>query len=257
MVPGFSDARGEQMTIPLDQIRSMPAFSPYFPMPPARYRNARIQSVYFRAGLDAIDRILPECFEPSESGMCAALGLTVPWSANYGAFDESVLSVQCAYEGQQGWFAPVVFVNSKSSIPAGREIYGTPKVHADFEIGFAERVMYTNTIVGGTTLMSIRSTMDREVTEAEMPASDPAWRLKVIPRVDGKGLDVMQLIDLTTTTSDQVVHVRRAGDGVVQFNPSPIYDLSDFTPLEYFGAYYVEMDMTENWGEIVRDFLAD
>ena len=245
------------MTIPLSQIRSMPAFSPYYPMPPALYRNAKFQSVYFRADLDAIDKTLPECFEPSDSGMCAAVGLTVPWSANYGAFDESVLSVQCTYEGKQGWFAPVVFLNSKSSIPAGREIYGTPKVHADFEIGFAERVMYTNTMVGGTTLMSIRSTMDREATEAEMPTSEPVWRLKVIPRVDGNGLDVMQLIDLTGTTTDQVVHVRRAGDGVVQFNASPIFDLSDFTPLEYFGAYYVEMDMTENWGAIVKDFLVE
>ena len=167
------------------------------------------------------------------------------------------LVVGCRFEGQPGFFAPIAFLNSTNSIPAGREIYGTPKVYADFEIGFAERVMYTNTIVGGTTLMSLRSTMHREATEDEMPSGDPVWRLKVIPRVDGNGLDVMQLIDLTRTTTDQVVHVRRAGDGVVQFNPSPIYDLSDFTPLEYLGAYYVEMDMTENWGEIVKDFLAD
>ena len=246
-----------KVTIPLNQITSMPAFSTYFPMPPARYRNAKFQSVYFRASLDAIDRVLPECFEPSEDGMCMALGLAVPWSASYGAFDESALSVKCTYKGQEGWFTAVAFLNSKSSIPAGREIYGTPKVYADFEIGFAERVMYTNTIVGGTTLMSLRSTMHREATEDEMPSDDPIWRLKVIPSVDGNGLDVMQLIDLTRTTTDQVVHVRRAGDGVVQFNPSPIYDLSDFTPLEDFGAYYVEMDMTENWGEIVKDFLAD
>lgn len=33
------------MTIQLDRIRSMPAFSPYFPMPPARYRNTRSQIV--------------------------------------------------------------------------------------------------------------------------------------------------------------------------------------------------------------------
>ena len=45
------------------------------------------------------------------------------------------------------------------------------------------------------------------------------------------------------------------GDGVVQFNPSPTYDLSDFTPLEYLGAWYVEMDYTEGYGEIARDFL--
>ena len=92
-------------------------------------------------------------------------------------------------------------------------------MYADFEIGFDERVMYTNTIVGGTTLMSVRSTMHREATADEMPPGDPAWRLKVIPRADGNGLDVMQLIDVTNTTTDVVVHVCRAGDGVVQFNP--------------------------------------
>ena len=243
------------MTVPLDSIRSMPAFSPYFPMPPARYRNMRSQTVYFRAAESAIDRVLPECFDLPDDPVCMATGLTVPWSANYGAFDESVLSVSCRYEGEEGWFAPVAFLNSKSSIPAGREIYGTPKVWADFEIGFAERVMYTNTHVAGTSIMSIRSTMHREADPADMPASGHSWRLKVIPRADGNGLDVMQLIDGANVSSDRIVHVCRAGDGVVEFSPSPIYDLSDFTPTEYLGAYYVEADMTENWGRVVRDFL--
>ena len=32
------------MIIPLDQIANMPAFSPYYPMPPSRYRNARFST---------------------------------------------------------------------------------------------------------------------------------------------------------------------------------------------------------------------
>jgi hypothetical protein len=35
------------MTIPMDQIANMPAFSPYYPMPPARYRQAQFQYVFF------------------------------------------------------------------------------------------------------------------------------------------------------------------------------------------------------------------
>ena len=34
-------------------------------------------------------------------------------------------------------------------------------------------------------------------------------------------------------------------------------DLSDFVPREYLGAYYLEMDYTEGYGEIVYDFLLD
>ena len=156
------------MSIPLDQIANMPAFSPYYPMPPARYRNARFQFVYFRADVSAVDRVLPACFEPSDDGFCAAIGLSVPWSANYGAFEESVLVVRCRYEGREVYFAPVVFLNSRSSIPAGREIYGTPKVFAEMDVRMEERVMVTDTYLAGTSVMSVGSTMHREASADEM-----------------------------------------------------------------------------------------
>lgn len=244
-----------EMTIPLDQIVNMPAFSPYYPMPPARYRNARFQFVSFRAESAAIDRVLPACFEPADGGLCIAIGLTVGWSGNYGAFDESILVVQCTYRDQLGYFAPVVFLNSRGSIPAGREIYGTPKVYADMEVAMDERVMVTNTRVGGGNAMSIRSTMQKEANLEDLPQLMPSWRLKVIPKVDGSGPEVMQLVDAGNATSDVTVHVCRSGDGAVQFDSVPTYDLSDFAPIEYSGAYYAEMDYTENYGEVVHDFL--
>ena len=233
----------------------MPAFSPYYPMPPARYRGVRWHSVLFRAELSAIDRILPDCFEPSDDGFCVASGLTVPWCANYGEFQESFVDVRCTYEGQVGYFSPVAFLNSRSSIPAGPEIYGTPKVFADIEVDMDERVMYTETRVAGVSVLSVRSTMHREASPEEMPDLEPSWRLKVIPRADGQGVDVMQIVDGSKAALDASVLVRRAGDGVVEFAPSPVYDLSDFTPIEYLGAYYFEMDYTQGYGEIVHDFL--
>lgn len=243
------------MTIPLDKIANMPAYSPYYPIPPAAYRNTRFQFVYFRADVAAVDRVLPACFEASEDGYCVAIGLTVPWSANYGKFEESILMVKCTYKGQVGYFAPVVFLNSRGSIPAGREIYGTPKVFADVKVEMDERVMHTDTILAGASIMSVRSTMERQAAPEDLPNLLPSWRLKVIPRADGKGAEVMQLVELSKTTTDVTVHVCRAGEGVVQFNPMPTYDLSDFTPLEYYGAHYLEMDYTEGYAEIVHDFL--
>jgi acetoacetate decarboxylase len=243
------------MTIPLDRIANMPAYSPYYPMPPARYRNVQFHYVYFRADVSAIDRVLPACFEAAEDGFCAAAGISIRWSANYGRFEESVLIVKCTYGGQSGYFVPIAFLNSRSSIPAGREIYGTPKVFADLEVGMDERVMYTETRLAGVSVMSLRSTMQRAASAEELPNLTPSWRLKVIPRADGEGADVMQIIDGAKASTDVTVHVCRAGDGVVQFNPSPIYDLSDFTPREYYGAHYLEMDYTEGYAEIVHDFL--
>jgi len=242
------------MTIPLEQIANMPAFSPYYPMPPAGYRNVRFQYVYFRAANSAVDRILPACFEPSDDGFCVAIGLAAEWTANYGPFEESMLLVKCHFEGQVGYFSPVVFLNSRSSIPAGREIYGTPKVFADLKVGLDERVMYTHTRLAGANVLGIRSTMQRDATVEDMPVLKPSWRLKVIPRADGQGCDVMQVIDGSKCTRDVTVHIVRAGEGVVEFQPSPTYDLSDFDPQEYFGAHYIEMDYTEAYAEIIKDF---
>ena len=168
-----------------------------------------------------------------------------------------MLTVRCTFRGQVGYFSPVAFLNSRSSIPAGREIYGTPKVFADLEVEMDERVMYTETRIAGASVLSIRSTMQRESKVADLPKHQPNWRLKVLPRADGRGNDVMQLIDGSSVSSDSVVHVCRAGDGVVQFDPSPVYGLSDFSPLGYYGAHYVESDFTEGYGEIVHDFLQE
>ena len=243
------------MSIPIDEIANMPAFSPYYPAPPARYRGVRFQHVCFRADTAAVDRVIPSCLEPADDGFCVAIGISAAWSANYGAFDESLLAVKCTYQGQPGYFTPVVFLNSRSSIPAGREIYGTPKVFADMQVGMDERVMFTNTRIAGASVLSVRSTMHREASLQELPDLTPSWRLKVIPKADGPGADVLQLIDAANVTSDVTVHVVRAGDGVVQVDPSPVYDLSDFTPREYYGAFYVETDYTEGYGEVVHDFL--
>ena len=154
-----------------------------------------------------------------------------------------------------GFFTPVAFLNSRSSIPAGREIYGTPKVFADFKVGMDERVAFTDTQIAGVSILSIRSTLHRTARIEELPQLVPSWRLKAIPKADGKGVDVLQLIDGAKSTSDVRIHVCRSGDGVVQFDPSPVYDLSGFSPLEYYDSYYVEQDYTEGFGEIVHDFL--
>ncbi len=72
------------MTITLDSISGMPAISSYYPPPPARYRSTVFQYVYFRADIVAIGRVLPACFDPSDDGFCAAVGLRthrVPRSA--------------------------------------------------------------------------------------------------------------------------------------------------------------------------------
>lgn len=245
------------MPIPLDRIDGMPVTSGYFPRPPARYRGMRMQTVLFRTDPDRVSDALPECLTPASDGMCAVLGVDAPWSSHYGSFQAIVVTVGCEFEGQEGYYVLVQYVNSRGSIPAGREIWGTPKVWADLRVEHIERVVATTASVGGTDIAAVRSTAHRPCDPKDLPSLTPMWRLKVIPRADGKGLDVLQLVSGAPVGSDTVVHLSRAGDGVVDFRPSPIFDVSSLEPHEYVGAYYTESDFTEDFGVIDRDFLKD
>ena len=243
------------MTIPLEEIVGMPAFSPYYPMPPARYRNVRLQYVLFRADVAAVDAVLPACFDPADDGECVVWGIDAPWTSNYGEFQAGVLSVKCRYGSETGYFVVVEYINSRGSIPAGREVYGTPKVWAQMRVAFDERVMHTDAMLAGASIFSIRSTMQHGCSAEDLPDLRRTWRLKVIPRADGTGAEIMQIIDGSGVVQDATVHVARTGDGVVEFRPSPVHDLSGFKPIEHLGAYYAEMDYTEGYGTVVQDFL--
>ena len=55
--------------------------------------------------------------------------------------------------------------------------------------------------------MSIRSTMHREARPEDVPPTSPNWRLKVIPRADGRGPEVMQVIATDEVSTDRDVHL--------------------------------------------------
>lgn len=244
------------MYSPLARVAGMPFFSPYFPLPPAIYRGVKMQMISFRADPAAVASYVPEGFSPADDGRCLALGLTVPWCGSYGSFEEAVIYVRCEWRKQIGDLCLIAYLNSRSSIPAGREIYGTPKVAAEVTFSLDERVIVTDVTLAGAKVLSLRSTAHRPAAISELPRIAPAWRIKAIPRIDGDGWDVLQLVDAAPAAKDVTIHHACTGDAVIELAPSPIYDLSPLSPREILGAWYAEMDYTEGYGAVIHDFLA-
>ena len=120
-----------------------------------------------------------------------------------------------------------------------------------------ERVMITDTRLVGASVLNIRSTTHQEASIDDKSVLKPNWRLKVIPRAGGKGVDVMQWIDVSDVITDVKVHVCRSGDGVVGFEPTPVFDLSFLNPTALTDSWYLEMDYTEGYGKLIKDFLVD
>ena len=245
------------MGIKHDDGWNIPADNPFYPPLPAVYRNVRFQFVFFHAAPAAVQDYLPEPLEAAEDGLCVAAGLEVPFCTNYGPFQESFIVMKCHFRDQTGFFCSHVFHNGPAGIAAGREIYGTPKVYAGLKVTQADRSMVTETSLGGVSVLNISTSMETDAPHDAMPSLTPAWRLKIIPRADGPGPALKQLIDCSETTRDVEVHYTAKGQGRIDLGASPRCDLTPLSPVEYGDAYYMESSYAEGYARIVYDYLSE
>lgn len=234
---------------------SIPVEAPFYPRPPARYRNVRFQLLFFTAEAAAVGRFLPEPLTASAEGACVAAGLEVPYCSSYGPFLEAFLLLKCGFRGQTGYYCSHVFHNGPAGIAAGREIYGTPKVYSDISVSYVERSMLTEARMGGVGVLRLSTITETAAPPEAVPGLAPCWRLKLIPRADGKGPEVKQLIDAAGAMRDQVIHFCARGRGVVAFEASPFVDLTPLRPTSCGDAFYLETSYSEDFGEIVYDYL--
>ena len=190
------------MGLPWDEGWTIPFDAPYYPPPPVIYRNVEFQYVFFEADPGAVARLLPAPLEASPDGACMAMGIRVPFSSGYGAFSEALVQVRCSLRGEMGWYCSHVWHDGPRGIAAGREIWGTPKIFAELDVRNVEGGYLSRASVGGAPILTISSTHDRPADAAELPAMDPNWRLKMIPRADGPGPALKQLVDGAPATSD-------------------------------------------------------
>jgi acetoacetate decarboxylase len=123
-------------------------------------------------------------------------------------------------------------------------------------IAIREGAMVTRAAMGGSTVVTIATTTEAAIAADELPATSPSWLLKVIPRADGPGPAIKQLIDATPAGRDAVVHAAYRGLGTVEFQPSPFGDFTPLAPREYGPAFVFESSYTESFATVAYDYLA-
>ena len=117
--------------------------------------------------------------------------------------------------------------------------------------------MLTEASMGGVQVVRLSTITEQIVPSEVMPTLAPAWRLKIIPRADGPGPAIKQLVDCTHVTRDQAVHFFARGKGTVAFSASPFVDLSSLEPVSYADAFYMETSYSEDYATIAYDYLKE
>ena len=215
---------------------NIPASDPCYPALPAVYRNVQRQLVFFETAPLEGGRVLPEPLEASDSGLCVAAGVVVPYSSSYGTFEESFLMLECRFRGRSEFYCSHVFHNRPAGIAAGREIYGTPKVYADLNVQRDGAKMRTKTVYDGSPILAISSETPTVAESAAVPVLAPGWRLKIIPRADGPGPALC-----TNVMRDVTHHQVLGGSGTVTLGKSPSCDLTPLAPQRYGEAFCLEL----------------
>jgi acetoacetate decarboxylase len=245
------------MALAHDDGWSVPIDRPFYAPLPCHYRDVVFHFVFFRSAPSAVARLLPEPLEAAEEGDCVACGLDVPFSSNYGAFQEAFLLEKCAFRGRSGWFCSHVFHNGPAGIAAGREIYGTPKFWANIEVKQSDRTMVTTAGLRELPAITITSSADEPCDVGDMPELAPSWRLKLIPRADRPGPAIKQLIDGSAAATDVQIQVMMKGTGTVWFDANPLCDLTGLRPLEVGDAFHMTSNYTETYARIEYDYLEE
>lgn len=233
----------------------MPAHRPYYPALPTYYRDVRFQLIYFRADPSRLRAYLPEPLEPANDGLCVAFGIDVPFSSSYGPFHEAGLQIKVDFRGQSGFYNSHLYLDNVPAICSGRERWGAPKEYAEVRIEQHHNLLVTQTIKDGLPIMTLTSDLGAPTTPDALIPMFPSYRLKLIPRADGPGAAIKQLV--TAAPTDVTTHLLYQGSGTVNFAATVNSDLRSFAPLEEVAAFYQIASYTESYGEIVYDYLRD
>ena len=232
---------------------AMPAHRAYYPPLPTYYRDVRFQLVYFRADPTRIRSFLPEPLEPASDGLCVAFGIDVPFSSSYGPFHESGIQIKVTFGEREGFFNSHLYLDNVPAICSGRERWGAPKEYAEVSFEQRHNLLLSRTVKDGVPILTISSELGVPTTPDALIPMFPSYRLKIIPRADGPGAAIKQLV--TASPIDATTHLLYQGCGTVTFGATANSDLRAFGPIEEVAAFYQVASYTETYGEIVFDYL--
>jgi len=238
----------------MDEGEAMPAFRPYFPPLPSYYRDVAFQTIFFRTRPEVVYDYLPEPLEPDPQGVAVLMSIENPFCTAYGPFNEVEFSVRCSYQGQLGFFDIILFHDNPRAICAGRERWGVPKTYAErIDIAKKGNLIYTQVVQEGVPVLTMTSSIEEQAQPSEMIPLYPWYDLNIIPRADGPGACVKQL--LRSGLGDWASKMLFKGHGTVEWHNTANSELAPLAALETLGAFYEVASYTEVYAEILHDYL--
>ena len=248
-------------------LPGMPAAAPSYPKGPYRFINREYLVITYETDPEAIRAALPEPLEAADKPLIAYEFLKMPDSYGFGDYSESGVVIPCKLNGEDVNFTCQMYLDDEPPTTGGREIWGFPK-----KIGKPKLEVVHDTLTGtlhyagqlvamGTMNYKDENLIHGKPEHLEMGDIDAIKtrlgktqvNLKLIPKVDGKGFDVAQLIAYEMI--DAEVKGAWGGHARLHLVPHVNAPVADFPVRKIIGGSHYIADITLPYGRVVHDYL--
>jgi acetoacetate decarboxylase len=236
----------------------VPDRSPLYKPLPRLYRNLRKLSIYGRGDPAGIRKALPPEFEPASDIVeffvmyCPVVHDDADPVMGPRAYSEGGVVLSVRYKGMVGGHVAYEYVTTDDAMCGGREIIGYPKKFAEVELVESGQSMKGTVRRLGREL--ICATFEEASVPVEKPVMQPRYQVKRIPRADGTGYDVNQVVTLQVGRAN--VLERRTGTATLSVGGHPHMDpLFELGVKEIVGAEFIVGEFDLGYGKVLEDLL--
>jgi acetoacetate decarboxylase len=236
----------------------VPDRSPLYKPLPRLYRNLRKLSIFGRGDPDGIRKALPPEFEPASDLVeffvmhCPVVHDEANPVMGPREYSEGGVVLSARYKGMVGGHVAYEYVTTDDAMCGGREIIGYPKKFADVELVESGKSIKGTVRRLGREL--IVAAFEEAAVPVEKPVLQPRLQVKRIPRADGMGYDVNQVITLQVGNSN--ILERRTGKATLSVGGHPHMDpLFELGVTEIVGAEFIVGEFDLGYGKVLEDLL--
>lgn len=239
---------------------TVPDRTPLFKAMPRHYVGYRKLSVFCKASPEGIRKALPADFDYVSDEIevfvmdCPEVHDLDDPAMGPRTYLEGGVVVQAGYGGVTGGHVLYEYVTTDDSMAGGREVWGYPKKlgQVTYEEA-ADGSITASTSRLGQTLLKLGFVPGE--ADFQKPALHPRLQVKRIPRADGQGFDVDQIILNELADMKLISQVRGTGSVVLggRTNMDPLMELG---VTHVIGAEHIVAEFKLGYGRIFHDKLA-
>lgn len=225
---------------------NVPLHSPLYPNPPYFYEDFKKISVICEVETKNLVEIIPEPLELGDTNTIEIYVMSTEKNT-LGPFKEGGVVIPVKYKDTIGGTIAYMYVTSDAALCCGREIWGYPKKIAD--IAFEENggEIKGNVNREGIDIISVSCKLNGK--EIEMPKLYPRFLVRIIPKVDGPGIESKKVVLVEAESKDIQV---RTGEAFLKLGHSSVDPIYKIEPINIIGAIYTSCKLHLPYGKELR-----